>query len=153
MAGQDFNNWKKQVFIKLDLVRKQVGDADFKNLKLDLLCRILNKIALHNHHKKLNELKSLIEQVVESIPKEFISKKSLKSYYENIKPLKSFIKDNYHLIPSGYHSIKWMTIGAGFGFPYSMFISSPLGIFIGLGIGLGIGTYLDKKAEKENKVY
>ncbi|GEM_PF-3166116 len=155
MAGQEFNIWKKQVFAELDQVRKQVGDVDFKKLKLDLICRMLNKLTPNHipNQGNLSEFKALTNKAIESIPQDYVCKKSLDKYYRSVKPLKSWTKDNYQLIPSGYHSTKWMAIGVGFGLPYSMFISSLLGIFIGLGIGLGIGTYLDKKAEKENKVY
>jgi hypothetical protein len=36
---------------------------------------------------------------------------------------------------------------------YAVGFDTRAGLFIGVAIGFGIGSYLDKKAEKQNKVY
>lgn len=154
MKWQEFNSWKNQVFSKYSQIQEQVGESDFKKYNLDISCRALNKIAPNNlEEEKFLELKQVISQTLNAIPQNNICKASLKPYHKNTKHLKHYLKQHFNLVPVGYHSIRWGTIGLGFGLPYSYFLTSLLGLFIGLGIGMGIGTYFDKKADRENKSY
>lgn len=156
MKTNDFNTWKRQIFSQLNKVQEKIGEADFKRLNLDIICRALNKVTpFVNEDDQIDVLKRLVDRSISLIPNNTstLTKTNLKPYYKSIRTLKSYLKRNYRLVPVGYHSIIWTIIGIGFGIPYSFFITSLLGIFIGLGIGLGIGTYFDKKAEKENKSY
>ena len=154
MTWQEFNSWKNQIFSQYSHIQKQVGENDFKKYKLDISCRALNKIALNTlEEKKFTELKKVVSQTLDSIPQKNICRASLRPYYKNTRHLKHYLKTHFNLVPIGYHSVKWGTIGLGFGVPYSYFLSSLLGLFIGFGIGMGIGTYFDRKAEKENKSY
>ncbi|RRN77435.1 hypothetical protein EIM50_19630, partial [Pseudoxanthomonas sp. SGD-10] len=78
MAGQEFNIWKKQVFAQLDQVRKQVGDVDFKKLKLDLICRMLNKLTPSHipNQENFSAFKALTDKAIGSIPQEYVCKKN-----------------------------------------------------------------------------
>ena len=107
--------------------------------------------------------KNLTEEQIQSIEKE-LDKLELKANPENRKKyfkqrlskLKTFLKDNFSLITTGYYAIMGASYGILLGVlleaSFGMVFQRSLGICLGLIIGFFVGQYMDKAAEKQNRV-
>lgn len=154
MIPQDVQNWKNRTLSKLKLTEHTITSQQFKKLDLDVIVRIITKtVPLIKTKEDFHHFKKEVEFTVNLIPKEDITKKTLKSYRDSLKPIKKWIKEKYQLLPLGFYTLRGLLIGIGVAILYAVGFDTRAGLFIGVAIGFGIGSYLDKKVEKQGKVF
>jgi hypothetical protein len=154
MIPQDVQNWKNKTLSKLKQIEQAITPQQFKKLDLDVIVRIITKVTpLIKNNSDFDHFKNQVEFSINFISKENISKKSLKPYRNSLKPIKKWIKEKYQLLPLGFYTLRGLLLGIGVAILYAVGFDTRAGLFIGVAIGFGIGSYLDKKAEKQNKVY
>jgi F0F1-type ATP synthase assembly protein I len=138
------------------------SDQEKANISYDYLRNVISKIAVGaiTADEVLGEK---IGEVVRNLPVKVAGErmKYNRKVLSGISNLKSYIKDKFQLVPKGYHKSVFLPLGIAMGMPLGLpfgqmmgniALGMPLGIPIGLAIGVGIGSYLDKKAEQENRV-
>ena len=79
-----------------------------------------------------------------------------KRYHDRVKRMVKHLKKEHHLVSEGYYFTMYMAIGSATGVATgsAASVSPPLAGLLPLGIVAGMlaGRYLDKKAERENRV-
>lgn len=137
---------------KLILPEKEQGNIqDFQKL--------INAI---NSKDLTSETTEIVQQKVDHINSwEGSSKSFLKELKKVKKEILEILQKKQKLVPEKYYAALWMPLGMSvFGMPIGVAISALTGkisfIAIGLPLGMAIGSfygvYLDKKAEKENRI-
>lgn len=77
----------------------------------------------------------------------------VKAYQKNLSLYKHYLTNKYNVVAKGHYIGIWLPLGISIGLPFGLiFKNLALGIPIGLSIGATIGSYLNAKAQKENRV-
>ena len=135
-----------------------------ENFSIDYLEKLIIKTTEFEIEAS-NRILEKIDLILNSLPIKMVSKRL---EYNNkclndITNLKSFVKENFNLIPNGYYRKKYLAFGLAIGPSFGLLIGAfmgkgkiaiglPLGIPIGMAIGLTMGKHHDEKAKKENRV-
>lgn len=137
---------------KLILPEKEQGSIrDFQELINAINSKALSPETVKMVQEKVRHLNSW----------EGSSKSFLKELIKVKKEVLEILQKKQKLVPEKYYATLWMPLGMSvFGLPIGVAISALTGkiSFIGIGLPLGMaigsfyGVYLDKKAEKENRI-
>ena len=77
------------------------------------------------------------------------------------KEILSYLQKQHNLVPEGYYSTLWMTLGiSAFGLPFGVVLYAltdnsafiAVGLPLGIAFGFAFGAFLDRKAEKEKRI-
>lgn len=150
---------------RLSLLNKIVdnySEQEKENLEIHYLKGLMKKITV-NQIEGNDNLIEKIDSVIEKLPEKINSSKLVydRKLLDRISNLKSYIKEEYDIVPKGYYKKTYMAVGMGMGPILGLLIGTilgkisiglPIGIPIGLAIGISIGSNLDKKAIIENRV-
>ena len=77
------------------------------------------------------------------------------------KDVLDYLRKQHNLVAEGYYSTLWMTLGiSAFGLPFGVVLYAltdnsafiAVGLPLGIAFGFAFGAFLDRKAEKENRV-
>lgn len=139
-------------------------DQEKENFNIDYLEKIIIK-ANELEITASNEILEKIDVVLLSLPIKTIGKrlKYNSKCLNDITNLKSFVKEEYNLVPKGYYREKYVLVGLAIGPSIGVLIGIlmgkgkialglSLGIPVGMAMGLTIGNYHDDKAKKENRL-
>lgn len=150
---------------RLSLLNKIVdnySEQEKENLEIHYLKGLMKKITV-NQIEGNDNLIERIDSVIEKLPEKTNSTKLVydRKLLNSISNLKSYIKEEYDIVPKGYYKKTYMAVGMGLGPILGLLIGTilgkvsiglPIGISVGLVIGISIGSNLDKKAILENRV-
>lgn len=107
-----------------------------------------------NDDKELNEFKTKMEMLIDSIPiKENEGGINYGTFLSSLSTFKKIIKKKYNIVSKGTYISQGVGLGMPFGVLLGLLLGNiALGLPIGLMIGLIIGSALESKAKKENRI-
>lgn len=135
------------------------NDKEVKKLRLAIILRLLNK---------LNEEAIVDEEIEQMVTKVIGSLDAIKNGDMNkikdcnklVRALIDYVRNTLGFVTKGTYPAIYMgigmIIGSGIGVTFFMAINPAfmgLGTGAGIALGLGVGSMLEKKADKEGKLY
>jgi hypothetical protein len=153
---EDIESIKQRLLSKITEKKKYISDKQSKYYSLDLLVRIINRLALFSEECQecagfINNLESYIDSIVVNADKQ-----TNKIYHAYINSIISHLQLKHKLVSENYYLTVFMPLGMVFGTAFSSIDSfkglSSGGIGIGLCLGVAIGSSMDTNAKKKGKV-
>ena len=151
-------NMNNQIQTKLEFLKTittDYSDNTKENLDLDFLKRVLEVVPANSQNESdLNEFSMRIDKLLNFFSEKTDKKEfSYMVYSKELEDFKDYVNKKYNLIPKGYYKKRWLATGIAIGLGFGLSLNNiALGIPFGIGVGLLTGAFLDRKAEKENRV-
>jgi len=147
---------KQRLLSKITDKKMYISDKQSNNYKLDLLERIINRLASFSEECQectgfINNLDSYIDSIVANADKQ-----TNKVYHTYINSIISHLQLKHKLVSDNYYLTIFLPLGMVFGTAFSSIGSfkgmSGTGIGIGLCLGVAIGTGMDANAKKKGSI-
>jgi hypothetical protein len=148
-------NWIEEQLEKLESKTNNYTKQEKTKIGYHYLKNGLNIVATKiNDNKELDEFKTKIEMIIESIPiKDNGVDINYGTFLSNLSNFKKTIKKKYNIVSKGTYISQGVGLGMPFGVLLGLLLGNiALGLPIGLMIGLIIGSALESKAKKENRI-
>jgi len=103
-----------------------------------------------------SDKEELIEEFLDSIDLNNEEIKSRKYYKKKLNEFNAFLKKKFSFVYEGYYNAISVALGISFGSAIGAIFTNSVGIsygiFAGLFVGIVVGSFLDNRAEKQNRV-
>lgn len=149
------DGWLSRIESEIVLYKDAFNKKDYKKYKLDLLRRIVGKVAQFKADCEICEsYKKDITKMVRGLSGLIYSpQKDKDDYIHVVDAMADHLRKVHKLKKKGEYVSKWIGIGVAAGTGIGNAIDNiGIGIAIGVALGLLIGSYLEKRAIKEGKV-
>jgi len=150
------SNWYDNIVKEINLYQNSLNKKVSKKYKLDLLLRIAKRVA--DFSTQCGQCQ-MFQQDITTLTKELSylpqtqNKEAQKRYFKTIGNITKHLQKQHKLVTKGHYIGTAMAIGAGTGVALGAVLdNAAIGPALGITIGLAIGSYLDKKAQKEDRV-
>ncbi|MCD6299628.1 MAG: glycine zipper family protein [Dehalococcoidales bacterium] len=150
------SNWYDNIVKEINLYQNSLNKKVSKKYKLDLLLRIAKRVAEFSTQCGQCQM---FQQDITTLTKELSylpqtqNKEAQKRYFKTIGNITKHLQKQHKLVTKGQYIGTGMAIGAGTGVALGAALdNAAIGPALGGTIGLAIGSYLDKKAQKEDRV-
>ena len=150
------SDWYNRIVKEINAYQGTLSKKEFKKYKLDLLVRVSRRVddfsaicgECQMFQQEITGLTQGLGNLIQ-IP----GKEERKSYFKTINDIIKHLQKQHKLVIKGQHIAMWSGIGVAVGMGLGAAIDNPgVGSGLGTAIGVGIGVYLDKKAQREDKV-
>ena len=150
-----FKSWLDDTIDKIDKYKETFSKKDSKKYKLDLLVRVVKRVASFSafcgecqlFQGEITKNVSSLGGIVQS------SKEMHKSYDNSIKRIIGHLKKKHKLVTQGTYKGIGMAIGPAIGAGIGAAMDNyGAGLAIGTGLGAAIGSALEAKAKKKGKI-
>ncbi|WP_205500516.1 hypothetical protein [Rufibacter psychrotolerans] len=148
--------WQQKITQEIQTRTQAYSEQELSNYQVPALRNLVAKLSsVEATEQEVEAVQRMIEDVVALLPATPAPKSDeFGLLQKQMSALKTEVSQRFNLVAKGFYKLLWMPLGISFGLPWGLvFGNIALGIPLGVGFGLLVGTLLDRKAEKDNRVY
>jgi len=158
------SHWYNRIATEISQYQTTLNKKDARKYKLDLLLRVAKRVDDFSSYcgecqTFKQEITGLVQEL--SLLLQMPSKQGLKSHTRAVRNLVEHLKKVHKLVDKGHYlgigigigMAIGAALGAALGASLGAALDNPgIGTAVGIALGIAVGRYLDKKAEKEDRV-